>query len=261
MALRTANTGTSRRLTAWYRQGVQRAWDMAGAVFFRVRSFAPLPVIFVVVWQSWRAHVRPGPGGEDVDQVLNVVGLGLCVLGAGIRFVTVGFIPPGTSSTSRTLASHALNTQGPYAVLRHPLYLGNFFITVGLLCIAHEPWAWTLGFGYFLLSHAFIIRAEETLLRRTFTTQYDEWAARVPGWFPKLSALGSLKGPFGWKRALQREVNPLVGWGLGATLLLMWDAFARTWLTPQLARRGLLVLVLLLLLLIVNKMWKKLARA
>ena len=38
-------------------------------------------------------------------------------------------------------------------------------------------------------------------------------------------------GPFAWKRAVQREVNPLVGWGMGATLLLMWERFARSELT------------------------------
>lgn len=234
---------------------------MAGAVFFRIRSFAPLPVIFVVLTQAWRSHVHPGPGGAAVDHFLNTVGLSLCCLGALIRFVTVGFIPAGTSSTSRQLSSHALNTEGPYAVVRHPLYLGNLFITVGLLSIAHEPWAWTLGFGYFLVSHAFIIRAEERLLRRTFGARYDEWAARVPGWLPRGSALRSLQGPFGWKRALQREVNPLVGWGMGATLLLMWESFARTELTSALGTAGLRVLAGFLVLLIANKVWKKWSRA
>jgi protein-S-isoprenylcysteine O-methyltransferase Ste14 len=235
---------------------VERLLDMAGAVFFRIRSFAPLPVIFIVLSQSWRSHVHPGPGGEQVDLVLNGVGLALCLLGAIIRFVTVGFVPAGTSSQSRQMHSHALNTTGPYAVVRHPLYLGNLFITVGLLCIAHEPWAWTLGFGYFLLTHLLIIRAEEALLRRTFTSQYDEWASRVPAWIPKLSGLSSLGGQFDWVRAVQREVNPLVGWGMGATLLLMWEYFARSQLSATLGKQGVLALALLLLLLVVNKIWK-----
>ena len=56
-------------------------------------------------------------------------------------------------------------------------------------------------------------------------------------------------------------MNPLVGWGMGATLLLMWEAFARSELTSAMGRLGLEVLGLFLLLLIANKMWKKLARA
>ena len=234
---------------------------MAGAVFFRIRSFAPLPVIYVVMRQAWDSHPYPGPGGAAVDAALDGLGLALCVLGAAIRFVSIGFVPKGTSSESRTMQSHALNTDGPYAVVRHPLYLGNFFITGGLLCIAHEPWAWTLGFGYWLLSHAFIVRAEEALLRRTYGAQYDEWAARVPGWVPRLGAVGQLQGPFGWKRALQREVNPLVAWGMGATVLLLWERFARTELPASLGKKYLAVLAALLVLLIANKVWKKVSRA
>ncbi len=238
---------------------MQRALNMAGAVFFRARSFAPLPVIFLVITLTWRSHVRPGPGGPEVDLALNLVGLLLCVLGAVIRFVTVGSVPAGTSSQSRQMHSHALNTQGPYAVVRHPLYLGNAFITGGLLAIAHEPWAWAWGLTYFCGSHLLIIRAEEALLRRTFTTQYETWAADVPRWLPK--GLPSLKGRFAWVRAIQREVNPLVGWGMGATILLMWEAFARSQLTAERGRAGLVTLLLFLLMLILNKVWKIWRRA
>lgn len=238
------------------RPGVERVLDMAGAVFFRIRSFAPLPVIAAAITLTWRPHVHPGPGGEQVDHVLNYVGFALCVTGALIRFATVGLVPAGTSSQSRQLHNHALNTTGPYAVVRHPLYLGNFFITVGLLCIAHEPWAWALGLGYFFLTHLLIIRAEEALLRRTFAAEYDEWASRVPAWLPRVSALGSVKGPFDWVRAVQREVNPFVGWGMGATLLVMWELFARSELTASLGKRGLVSLGLFLLMLVVNKLWK-----
>jgi protein-S-isoprenylcysteine O-methyltransferase Ste14 len=234
---------------------------MAGAFFFRIRSFAPLPVIYVIMRQSWDSHVLPGAGGAEVDEALNGLGVLLCFLGAGVRFVTLGFIPAGTSSQSRTMTVRTLNTEGPYAVVRHPLYLGNLFITLGLLCIAHEPWAWGLGLSYWLVSHAFISRAEDALLRRVHGEVYDAWAARVPAWIPKLSGLRSLKGPFAWKRAVQREVNPLVAWGLGVCLLLLWERFARNTLPASEGKTYLAVAGALLVLLISNKLWKKVSRA
>jgi protein-S-isoprenylcysteine O-methyltransferase Ste14 len=240
---------------------VERVWNIAGKLFFRIRSFAPLPVIYVVMRQSWDSHLSPGLGGPDVDEALNGLGLLLCFLGAGIRFATLGFIPSGTSSQSRTMQVKTLNTEGPYALVRHPLYLGNFFITVGLLCIAHEPWAWGLGLGYWVLSHALIVHSEEVLLRRTYGARFEAWAAEVHAWWPKFSKLAELKGPFAWKRAIQREVNPLVAWGIGATVLLMWERFARNALPSSLGKKYLTVVVALLVLLIANKVWKKVSRA
>lgn len=233
------------------------AIDLLGAVFFRVRSFAPLPVIVLIVVLSWREHIEPGPGGDAVDGALNLVGLALAVLGAAMRFVTIGLVPPGTVSQSRRFTAATLNTSGPYAVVRHPLYLGNFFIVTGLLCIAHTPWGWTIGLGWFLGTTFLIVRAEEALLARTFGAAYEEWAGRVSAWLPKPSALRELRGPFGWKRAIQREVNPLVGWGLGATALIGWEWFARGRLDR--AHLGLIgyTALALLLLLVLNKLWKK----
>jgi hypothetical protein len=68
-------------------------------------------------------------------------------------------------------------------------------------------------------------------------------------------------GPFSWTRAIQREVNPFVGWGMGATVLMLWETFARSQLTAALWWVSVQALGLFLLLLIVNKLWKKWSRA
>jgi hypothetical protein len=48
---------------------------------------------------------------------------------------------------------------------------------------------------------------------------------------------------------------------MGATLLLMWESFARSQLTTAMGRLGVWVLAGFLVLLIVNKVWKKVSRA
>ncbi|MEW5738248.1 MAG: isoprenylcysteine carboxylmethyltransferase family protein [Myxococcota bacterium] len=223
--------------------------EVLGAFFFRVRGVLPVPLVVTAVALSWRAHIVPGPGGAQVDDALNVVGLGLCVAGAVARLCTIALVPRGTSANNRALTAQGLNTTGPYAVVRHPLYLANAHLVVGLLCIAHTPWAWALGLGYFTVAYAFIIRAEEQLLERTFNEAWREWAARVPAWLPKLSALpDALKGPRDFRRAALREVNTLVAWGVGASLLLGWEWWARGQLygVRGQALRGVLVTLLVL---------------
>jgi protein-S-isoprenylcysteine O-methyltransferase Ste14 len=232
--------------------------DRVGSLLFRARSFLPLPLIYLVVSESWDSHISVGLGGAVVDEALNWVGLALCVVGASIRFATVGLIPAGSSSQSRTLSAPSLTTTGPYSVVRHPLYVGNFFITLGLLCIAHEPWAYGVGLGYWAVSHLLIVRAEETLLRERHGEAFEQWKRDVPGWLPAFRKWKPGGEAFGWKRAVQREVNPLVAWGLGATLLVMWELFVRRALPGPLGKRFLALVITLLVLLIANKVWKKL---
>ncbi len=240
---------------------MQRFLDSLGKVLFRLRSFLPLPLIYLVMRQSWDSHVVAGPGGREVDEVLNVLGVLTCAFGAGIRFVTVGLAPRGTSSQSRVMQAPSLTTEGTYSVVRHPLYLGNFFITLGLLLVAHEPWAYAVGLGYWALSHLLMARAEEQLLIVRFGEPFLAWRGQVPAWVPKPSLWKRGAVSFQWKRAIQREVNPLVAWGLGATLLLLWERFVRGQLPGPLGRQYLTVAAVFLVLLIANKVWKKVSRA
>lgn len=228
-----------------------------GAIFFRVRSFAPLLVIALALQLVWQGHDVQNPG----NAALNVIGVLACVLGAAIRFVTIGLIPRGTSLQSRRLQAAALNTTGPYAVVRHPLYLGNFFITFGVLAVAHTLWGWVFGLSYVVLSQYFIVQAEDALLREKYGAQFDAWAREVSAFWPRLSKLRDVRGGFAWKRAVQREVNPLVAWGSGLTLLLLWETFASSQLEAAVGWRFVGVQVALLVLLIANKVWKKVSPA
>lgn len=228
-----------------------------GTILFRVRSIAPVAVLFVVMRYIWKGHEVQAPG----DEVLNWVGLALVVLGALIRFVTIGLIPRGTSLQSRRIQAAQLNTSGPYTVCRHPLYLGNFFITFGLLAIVHEPWAWLFGSLYVVVSQTLIAHAEDAMLAATFGAQFEAWKKEVPAFLPRVWKLGEVRGTFAWKRALQREVNPFVAWGSGVTLLFLWEEFSQSRLSAEEGRRFLAVQAALLVLLIANKVWKKVSPA
>lgn len=230
------------------------ALDFAGKVIFRLRSIAPVAVVLLVVPLTWRSHATPGPA----DALLNWVGLALAVFGQIIRMVTIASVPKNTSLQSRTMQAASLNTTGPYAVVRHPLYLGNYFITVGILCIANEPWAWALGAAYLVGSQWLIARTEDALLREKFGAEFEAWSKEVHSIVPRLSHLKGVTGPFEWKRTVQREINVIGAWGSGATLLLLWETFARGGLTRERWWTFVAVQVALLVVLAVNKLIKKL---
>lgn len=80
-----------------------------------------------------------------------------------------------------------LATEGPYAIVRHPLYMANLMIFAGIALAANNVVATafiavTVGVAYWLA-----IRYEERHLREQFGAAYDEYAVRVPAVIPRLA--------------------------------------------------------------------------
>jgi protein-S-isoprenylcysteine O-methyltransferase Ste14 len=200
-----------------------------GNVLFRYRSFTPVPVIVLLGWLLYRSRGTPGPGGPEVDTALDVLGVLLALAGQALRFYTLGLVPEGTSGQGFELEASTLNTRGPYAYVRNPLYLGNLGICLGLLLVANDPWVAVGGLLFFFGEYFFIIRAEESYLRQKFGPAFDDFVARVPRWIPRLKPAyeGDLRARLDLRRSLKKEHNPFTAWASGVLVLLGWEMAAR----------------------------------
>jgi protein-S-isoprenylcysteine O-methyltransferase Ste14 len=124
-----------------------------------------------------------------------------------------------------------LATTGPYARMRNPLYFGSAFLAVGFVVAGNSWWAAALVTSYFVLFYSVVIRHEEADLRASFGASFEEYAARVPLFFPKLigagyrPAAGNRGGSFSWAQYRRnREYQAFIGMlaGLVALWLRMW---------------------------------------
>jgi protein-S-isoprenylcysteine O-methyltransferase Ste14 len=80
--------------------------------------------------------------------------------------------------------ARGLVTRGPYRIVRHPVYLGEFGTFVGLLIAA--PTAWNFAaIVAFCAGQAVRMRLEEEALTREFP-EYADYAARTPAVVPGL---------------------------------------------------------------------------
>ncbi len=231
-----------------------------GQALFSWRSLSPIPVVALGLWLVWQQRGMPGPFGETVDAGLNAAGILSAVLGQALRFYTLGWVPEGTSGQNLTIQASTLNTTGPYAFVRNPLYVGNWGIVFGLLLVAHVPWVYLLVSVFFFGEYFFIINAEEAFLGRKFGAAFDAFCAAVPRWIPRASPAfsGALRaGIFDWKRALKKEVNPFSAWVSGMSVLLVFEWSQRSALSvvKQLTVGTCFVSTLVLLALV--KAWKK----
>lgn len=83
------------------------------------------------------------------------------------------------------LEGHELVTQGPYSLVRNPIYLGMFGAILGAGLVFARWWTFLVAIVLFLIGNHVRITAEERLLRETFGAKFDDYARRVPAFLPR----------------------------------------------------------------------------
>src|SRR5437899_3055907 len=187
---------------------MREAWpgrfERIGQALFRWRSFTPLPLLIVAIPLLLRSRGGGGP-------VWTGAGIALCAAGQAVRAWVLGQVPDGTSGQNERLIATELNTSGPYARTRNPLYLGNFLITLGVCLVAHDPILLGLVAVLFAAQYRAIVAAEEGFLRTRFGPVFDEYCARVPRFWPRLGAASRGAGPPCWSLSSPRTRSPARG--------------------------------------------------
>ena len=179
-----------------------------GDALFRWRSYLPLGLLPLVGLSILRA---PYPfGTEAADRAWEACCVGLSLAGMALRIWTVGVAAHGTSGrNTREQKAESLNTTGPYSLIRHPLYLANGIIVMGLALFSHT---WLLPpavAALTLLYYSLIAWREEDFLRARFGRMWEEWAERVPRLWPAFGHFVPAARPWRWREALRREYHGL----------------------------------------------------
>ena len=180
-----------------------------GTWLFKWRGYFPFVLGVFFAWAL--VEYEPFSRRERLDEIAAVLCLLVSAFGMFLRAVTLGYAPRGTSgrNTRRQIATE-LSTTGMYSVVRHPLYLGNFFLGLGVVLFLNHLWfavVYCLGFALF---YERIMATEETFLRESFGAPYEEWAGRTPAFFPRFSGWRGPELPFSMRSVLRREHHGLV---------------------------------------------------
>ena len=99
-------------------------------------------------------------------------------------------------------------------MLRHPLYLGNYFIWIGIA-------AYIFNFLFIIISLLFwlyyerIMFAEERFLEKKFGDEYLNWSNKIPAFIPRISNFIPSKIPFSFITVLRREYSGVLACVIG----------------------------------------------
>ena len=198
--------------------GLAAEYADAGAILFRWRSYAPLTVLALLVGS---VTIRPVPvGGAAAVPLWVSVAMLLGLVGLTIRGCALGCVPRGTSTRGTVEPTAAtLNVCGLYSVVRHPLYVGNFFLWMGVAAVSGRPLGLVVTFSGFWLYYERIMMAEERFLFDRFGRRFQEWAERTPAFIPAIRPLTPSRLTFSARAWLGRDYPALYGFVAAASVV------------------------------------------
>jgi protein-S-isoprenylcysteine O-methyltransferase Ste14 len=166
-------------------------------------------------------------GGPGAAPLWAGLGLAFGALGLAIRGWTVGHVPLGTSGRgTKELRAECLNTGGLYSQLRHPLYLGNYFMWIGVAVLAGKPTAVLVTTLAFWLYYERIMMAEERFLYERFGEEFGAWAAVTPPFVPRMRGWRAWPYPFSFRFCLGRDYQALYGFVAATTAVVLTRSVA-----------------------------------
>ena len=217
-----------------------------GNTFFRYRSFIPLLLLPFAFWAcavsiyhhpDWFTHE-----GITFPEKMAIV---LCLIGFLIRVITVGFTPANTSGRNTvTQVADSLNTKGIYSTVRHPLYLGNFFMWLAIAVLTADLYFVIVFCLCYFIFYERVMLAEEDFLANKFGDAYTQWSQQVPTIIPAFGKWHSPDLYFSWKKVLAKEKNGVLAFFTLVALFQLWVDYIQTG-SVQLPHRWTLIALLI----------------
>lgn len=183
-----------------------------GNFLFKYRGQFPI-VLFILAIPFVYVTAEVSNEWEFVFTFISIV---LSLIGFLIRAYTIGTTPKGTSgrNTKEQLADE-LNFTGIYSLVRHPLYLGNYLMWIGIVLFTFNLMFVLVVSLLFCIYYERIMFAEERFLEKKFGATYVAWANQLPAFIPSFKNYQKSAIPFSLISVLRREYSGVLATVIG----------------------------------------------
>ena len=152
------------------------------------------------------------------------LGIGVAVLGELLRLWAAGYVGHvKVNWTQRWRGDRkigSLVTAGPYAYVRHPLYVGTFLIGIGVCLIASNAWVAAAALGVFVAVYRRKMAQEERLMGQELGAPYLAYHAAVPRWLPVRGRYRARHGRWSWQGIIASKEWKTLIWVLVVIMAL-----------------------------------------
>ena len=185
------------------------SFEKSGNFLFRKRGQIPVILFLLVIPVLY--YTNPSMLSEITRISLTYVAMLVSLCGFIIRAIAIGTTPKGTSGrNTNEQVAESLNRTGIYSTSRHPLYLGNYFMWIGIVIFTFNLYFVIIVSLAFWLYYERIMFAEERFLERKFGNEYLEWSKTVPAFFPFFRKYVKGEISFSLKSVLRREYSGIL---------------------------------------------------
>jgi protein-S-isoprenylcysteine O-methyltransferase Ste14 len=172
--------------------GWSKLWHDLRHKRYRHRQFVGIvALLFVVAFaEPWRTPRLFWPGAVAA------------LLGVLIRLWASGHVKK----------DKVLATTGPYALVRHPLYLGNHLIMLGFCLASGLWWSWLVWLAVAVLYYPPAVTNEDGRLHNLFGADWEAWRAVTPAILPNPARLGRVTfgGRWSFAQSLRANGEPVI---------------------------------------------------
>lgn len=174
-------------------------------------------ILLIVIFPSIFMRHNPAGSREELFEMLGVV---FILLGQVIRVSARGYKAENSSQGVELIQG------GPYALVRNPMYLGIFFIGLGMVLILFKWWVISIFLLVFISRYISLAFREEKELLIMFPQDYPDYQKRVPRFLPSPRLLLErdiseyLPMKLSW---LKREIGTILAVLLFTLLMESWE--------------------------------------
>lgn len=191
------------------------SFEKSGNWLFKFRG--EIPVLLFLVAIPVLYFTQSEGLSHAIRQLITIIAIAISTIGFLIRAISIGTTPKGTSgrNTKQGQVAESLNKDGIYSTLRHPLYLGNYLMWIGIVMFTFNLAFVLIVSLAFWLYYERIMFAEERFLERKFGEDYLSWANQTPAFWPSFKHYRKNTMPFSLRSVLRREYSGFMATVLG----------------------------------------------
>ena len=152
----------------------------------------------------------------EPQQIPLYVGAGIAAVGAAVRLWASGHV----------MKNKVLATNGPYAIVRHPLYVGNILLLVGFSMASSLWWSYLLMFALLLFYYPPTIAYEDNKLHGFFGESWEQWSKTTHALLPTFgqrAADSDQSSSWSFKKSLVQNGEPIIAIYLIGCLYLLYN--------------------------------------